>query len=976
MLTVIYVRQFWTYVAVMWTTASVCAGLINGHDFSQEEQDWWAVQPLRDSLVPEAGAGWARNEIDRFVAARLEAAGLDPAAEADRYELVRRAYFDLHGLPPTPEQVNNFVQDDRPDAWERLIDELLSNRAYGERWAQHWLDVVRYAETDGYRADAFRPGAYRYRDYVIDSLNADKAYDRFVQEQLAADELGVVDPEILIATAFLRHGIYEHNQRNARMHWGLIMDEMTRVTGETLLGLGVGCAQCHDHKFDPILQKDYYQLQAYLSTTFWPTDRKWASEDEARAYAAKNSEWEEATADIRRQMSALLESEIDNKISYTVKQFPEDIQEMYWKPDRERSPYEAQMAALVQRQVDAEIHRVKPERVLKEHVEQLAEYEKLKAQLEDFAFLKPSDLPTALVVSDIRATPVPTFIASRKGQVEVQPGLLTLLGQSPPVVKPTAHTTGRRLALAKWITQPDNMLSTRVMVNRIWQHHFNRGIVATPNDFGTLGKPPSHPALLDWLARRLVEEGWRMKAIHRLIMNSATYRQTARRAAPDVASESDPDNTMLWRYPPQRLSAEQIRDAMLLVSGQLKAKSGGPSTDGKTPVRSVYVKKLRNTPDPVLDAFDAPQGFDSVPERQQTATPTQSLLLSNNDWPVARAKAMAVKLMSQEKQLTPELINAAYQLAFARPASEAERLAAMAFVRSQAAVIENLPVSKKDDGKAAYVSADKHFPALEHLGVNTDALNLSRTGPFQQVDLQNAEWLSDEFSIQAVARLESIYPNASVNTLVSRWSGSQSGTGGWALGITSTKSAYEPRNFIMQIVGEDVAGNITYEVIDSNIEVPLNKPLYLAVVVKPIAGQKGTVTFYVRDLSSSSNPMVVSVVKHSITRNVQVPTSRLLIGGRDQGLSHRWHGQIARLSISDALLSPDQLIVSEPFREPDYVFDYTFDATAEAPVPGGAWHVVEKNRVVADDVIPHHEIEAMTDFCHALLMSNEFLYLH
>ncbi|HRX77813.1 MAG TPA: DUF1549 domain-containing protein, partial [Pirellulaceae bacterium] len=233
---------------------------------TDEDRKWWAVQPVIEPQLPEAGAGWVRNEIDRFIASQLDAAELKPAREADRHELVRRAYFDLHGLPPTPEQVDAFVNDDRQDAWERLIRELLDSPRYGERWAQHWLDVVRYAESDGYNEDAFRPEASAYRDYVIRSLNDDKPYNQFVREQLAGDEINPDDPDVFIGTAYLRHGVYEWNQRNARMHWSLIINEMTRVTGEAFLGIGIGCAECHDHKYDPILQKDYYGLQAFLSS--------------------------------------------------------------------------------------------------------------------------------------------------------------------------------------------------------------------------------------------------------------------------------------------------------------------------------------------------------------------------------------------------------------------------------------------------------------------------------------------------------------------------------------------------------------------------------------------------------------------------------------------------------------------------------------------------------------------------------------
>ena len=270
----------------------IAGGTERGHVFTEEEKAWWAIQPVVDPVVPTSGKDWAHNEIDRFIARKLDEAKLNLAPDAESHELVRRLYFDLHGLPPTPKQVEDFVTactKDSGNAYMELVDELLASTRYGERWATHWLDVVRYAESDGYRADDFRPTVHLYRDYVITSLNTDKPYNRFVREQLAGDELDSDDPEVLIATAFLRHGIYEHNQRNARMQWELIMNEMTNVTGEVFLGIGIGCAQCHDHKFDPLLQKDYYSLQSFLSSVWWPENRKLGSTQELM----KLKTWEE-----------------------------------------------------------------------------------------------------------------------------------------------------------------------------------------------------------------------------------------------------------------------------------------------------------------------------------------------------------------------------------------------------------------------------------------------------------------------------------------------------------------------------------------------------------------------------------------------------------------------------------------------------------------------------------------------------------
>ena len=298
---------------------AVLPWMLSAREFTQEERNWWAIQPVTDPAIPKVRGDWAKNPVDPFVLQKLLAEKLEPAPAAGPYELVRRAYFDLHGLPPTPQQVDSFVRASKVDpekAWRSLIDELLASPRYGERWAQHWLDVVRYAETDGYRADDFRPSAYRYRDYVIKSFNEDKPYNQFIREQLAGDEIDPENPDVVIGTGFLRHGIYEWNQRNARMHWELIINEMTNVTGEAFLGLGVGCAQCHDHKFDPILQKDYYSLQSFLSTTWWPNDRKLVTPVEQARYEAELAEWEAKTEAVRSELWELQQPYYDSKARF------------------------------------------------------------------------------------------------------------------------------------------------------------------------------------------------------------------------------------------------------------------------------------------------------------------------------------------------------------------------------------------------------------------------------------------------------------------------------------------------------------------------------------------------------------------------------------------------------------------------------------------------------------------------------------
>ena len=657
---------------------------VDERGFSREDYSWWAVQPVSDP-APPAGDGWCVNPIDQFVAAKLSASGLAPTEAASPAELVRRIYFDLHGLPPQPAQVEEFVSasaDGLISALEGLVDTLLASPRYGERWGQHWLDVARYSESDGYRADFYRSEAWRYRDYVIRAFNEDKPFNQFVREQLAGDEIAPDDPETAIATAFLRHGIYEYNQRNARMHWELILNEMTNVTGEAFLGLGVGCSQCHDHKFDPILQKDYYSLQAFLSSVWWPEDRPHATPQQLREHRAKLREWERKTAAIRSELSGLLSGQRESKKEFVISQFPEDVQAMYYKGAEKRTPYEEQLAQLVERQIRYDYEKFDAEKELGKHPEKLARYRTLKEQLESFNELKPSPLPMAFVTTDVGPEPAQITLKS-KDSLDAEPGFFAVLRQAAPSITPSKSTTGRRSALADWIASPDNPLSTRVIVNRIWQHHFGRGIVATPNDFGTLGESPSHPSLLDWLTSRFIEGGWKIKSLHRLILMSATYRQTSRREPSQHTELRDPSNRLLWRFSPRRLSAEELRDAMLAVSGELVVRDGGPSASGKDPVRSIYVKKMRNTPDPILHAFDAPSGFDSAPDRLQTTTPAQSLMLANNDWPRERAQAFAERVLGSQQAVTGDVVDRTYRLAYGRSPDDSERASALNFVRAQ-----------------------------------------------------------------------------------------------------------------------------------------------------------------------------------------------------------------------------------------------------------------------------------------------------
>jgi mono/diheme cytochrome c family protein len=650
---------------------------------SDEDRAYWAFQPLRDPPPPLDSDSRPRNDLDRFVLARLDAEGLTPAPEADRRTLARRLYFDLTGLPPSPEEVEAFVTDSAPKAYERLADRLLDSPRYGERWARHWLDLVRYAESDGFRQDAFRPHAWRYRDYVIGAFNDDKPYDRFILEQLAGDEIAPHDPQTLAATSYLRHGIYEYNQRDARTQWDNILIDITNVTGEVFLGLGMGCARCHDHKFDPILKEDYFRLKAFFTPLLPRDDLPYATGEAWQQHQTQLAAWHDKTAAIRAAIDELERPLVEAARRRAADKFPPDVRDMLLKEVSQRAPLEHQLAELANRQAGAEVANIKFGSQLKG--EQKAKWDQLQGELKQFDDLRPKDLPPAFTVTDVGAVAPPTPMAAGREQRDVEPGLLTVLGPPPLTIvpPPSGNSTGRRTALARWLAGPDNPLTARVIVNRVWQQHFGVGLVATPSDFGRLGEPPSHPELLDWLACRFIADGWRFKPLHRLIVTSATYRQSSRHPDLERARRQDPDNRWLWHTPVRRLDSEQIRDAMLAVSGELDLTAGGPSVSASQPRRSIFTKAIRNTRDPMLDVFDMADPFISTDRRNVTTTPTQSLLMINGAWPLQRAEALARRLRKLGASDERVLVEQAYRLVYGRAAEPAEVEAMLHWLRDR-----------------------------------------------------------------------------------------------------------------------------------------------------------------------------------------------------------------------------------------------------------------------------------------------------
>ena len=652
---------------------------------TNEDRAFWSFQPVRDPAIPLVDdQGWSKNGLDRFIIQKLRHEGLAPADEADRRTLIRRLYADLVGLPPTPEQIDSFLSNESPTAYEDLVDALLASPHYGERWGRRWLDLVRYAESNGHGSDQYRPTAWRYRDYVIRAFNEDMPYDRFVEEQLAADEIAPDDPEAWVATGFLRHWIYESNQRKTRLVRQVILTDLTDVTGDVFLGMGLGCARCHDHKFDPILQKDYYRIQSFFSALLPRDDIPVVGRRRVAEYEAGRRKWEAVTADLRSQIADVEKPAIEAALKRDFGMYPQDIKDMYRKPAAQRTPLEQVLVGLVQQQLDAARVGASKRRLTGEAKEK---WDALQSQLAEYREMEPEPLPYAMVVADINSVAPLTTLPGQT--TAVQPGFLSVLDSGPAEIKPIpgVHgSTGRRAALARWIASADNPLTVRVIVNRIWQYHFGRGLVGTSSDFGQLGDTPTHPELLDWLASRFLTSGWQIKQLHRLILTSATYRQTALRPTPEIALQSDPDNHWLWRMNIRRLDAELIRDTMLAISGDLDLSIGGPSVESSQPRRTVYLKIIRNEPDPLMRAFDAPDGFISTAHRDESTTPTQALMLMNGDWSLERANALAERIECEIISGEPrKQVTRAYRLCFGRTPEQGELRRSVSFLQNLAA---------------------------------------------------------------------------------------------------------------------------------------------------------------------------------------------------------------------------------------------------------------------------------------------------
>ncbi len=680
----------------------------------------WPLVPLSRPAVPTVRVpAEVRNPIDAFVLARLEKAGLRPCPPADKPTLLRRVTFDLTGLAPTAAERAAFLADTAPDAYERLVDRLLASPRFGERWAQHWLDVVRYAETDGFKANRLRPEAYRYRDYVIRAFNADLPFDRFLSQQIAGDELEPGNPDALVATGFFRLPAEDTNASNYRQMRQDLLDDVTDVFGLTFLGLTVGCARCHDHKFDPLTQKDYYRLQAFFAPLV-QRDLPLVGPAERQQHARQTAKWEEATRSVRAELDAMLEPLRQQVFQELTLTFDLETQAALRISRDKRTPLQDQLAALAEKQL-AKRYRLVYRRLSPEARKR---YDELQKQLASFEFLKPAPLPVASGVTDGGSEAPETHRLAGGNYLRpkevVQPAFpeclvgQTFLSASPErqtgMSAPRPGSTGRRSALARWLCRPDHPLTARVIANRIWQHHVGPGIVGTPNDFGAMGQKATHPELLDWLAAELVARGWSLKALHRLIVTSATYRQASqpeRNPAEAAALKADPDDKLLWHAHHRRREAESVRDTALQAAGLLNPRMYGPSAHPELPEplaqnyyawdpdkqledrnrRSVYVLAQRNLAYPLFAAFDQPDRQTSCPSRAETITAPQALAMLNGEFTLTQARQAAGRLMAAHGSDTRALARAAFLLILGRDPDADETASAADFLDRQARLI-------------------------------------------------------------------------------------------------------------------------------------------------------------------------------------------------------------------------------------------------------------------------------------------------
>jgi hypothetical protein len=752
----------------------------------------WAYQPITEPAIPAVQQiQWVRTPIDAFILAKQEANGLKPSKDTDRAVFIRRATLDAWGLLPTPEEVSAFVNDKSPNAYEKLVDRLLSSHHFGERQARRWLDLARYADTTGFQNDNVRANNWRYRDYVIKAFNDNKPYDQFVKEQIAGDELFPQSQEAKIATGFLAGYPDNHNSRDLVQRQYEISVDITNTVGEVFLGTTVGCAQCHNHKSDKISQKEYFQLISFFANTVFDPNVALAKGTETAwdtQFIEAQKKYREATKEIRAKQKAVLDKIWAKGIKYHKERYLTDSREAIFKPKEQWTPLDRwvnfRYGYVVSENNSAAsyLQSIATETDFPDYdpgsVPLWEEYKALRDELRKLDHLRPArGSANITAAAELGPDAPPTFIRfagiHERPTDEVQPGIPELLGGDKlGEIKPTATSSGRRSALANWIVGPNNPLAARVYVNRVWGQYFDKPLVVTPDNFGRSGGRPTHPELLDFLASRF-KQNWDVKSLHREILLSSVYRQSSEER-PEIL-KADQRNELLAVYPRKRLEAEEIRDSLLYASGQLVDEVGGPAVfpprielptpgkrdaslepespglalavaqgrqDNRWPVstdqrdwnrRTIYTFVRRSLPYPLISTFDPSDPSLAYHKRDVTTTPLQALTLFNSEVAVNWSQALAGRLINEAGTNSDAVLNRLYQILFSRRPSRAELAVLKDFLNKEEKVVQQQ--------LASGVKAKLATP----IGVNKPLGNLSTARQVALVDLVHTVVNSNEF---------------------------------------------------------------------------------------------------------------------------------------------------------------------------------------------------------------------------------------
>ncbi|MEM6840894.1 MAG: PSD1 and planctomycete cytochrome C domain-containing protein [Bacteroidota bacterium] len=681
-----------------------------------QPEDLWGFQPVRDYEVPKDYEAESNHPIDAFIQRKLDENNLEPAPLTDKQTLIRRATFDLTGLPPTPEEVQAFVNDSAPNAYDKLINRLLASPRYGERWGRHWLDVVRYADTDGYSNDFERPNAWRYRDYVIRSFNEDKPYNRFIKEQIAGDELDSADPEMLVAVGYLRMGPWEHTGMSVAAETRqLFLDDVTNSVGETFMAIPLRCASCHDHKFDPIPTRDYYRIQAsFAPVQFADREAPYLPTENKDGFKSGKARLQRLIQEAEQAQKAIYEKEENAARRWMTQRGLK-----YLPPQERRKLPESQQPPRFHGLTDQDLgYRKVLQKRLQVLRHQLGRYEPLAYSVYNGSVVENPRSGRSMQMPDSIGSDIQSTFILGGGSVyspdeEVTPGVLSAIRTFTEKVESPIQDSlpdtrdGRRLALATWLASAENPLTTRSIANRIWQYHFGQGIAGNASNFGVMGKKPTHPELLDWLTNYFIGHDWSFKEMHRLIMTSDTYQRSSTHPEAEEVNIVDPNNHYLAYFSPRRLTAEELRDAMLAVSGELNTEMGGlpikPEINrevamqprhimgsiapayqpSRTPEqrnrRTIYSYHYRGLPNPLLEVFNQPNSDLSCERRIASTVTPQVFTLFNGQNSYNRALTMAQRLSKEKSDLEGQ-IERAMELAWNRPAEAKEVRASADFV--------------------------------------------------------------------------------------------------------------------------------------------------------------------------------------------------------------------------------------------------------------------------------------------------------